>query len=112
FTADSATAKILDGNMTVTLNNEPADGVAQNTVRVIVTDNNENLVPSVSVTFSTDPAAKPAGETSLTNEKGEAFFSLSSTVATDIMVTAKVNDNTMSKPATFVPGSAVPSMSL
>ncbi|MDH0353811.1 Ig-like domain-containing protein, partial [Morganella sp. GD04133] len=112
FTADSATAEILDGNMTVPVNNKPADGVAQNTVKVIVTDSKGNLVPSVSVTFSTDPAATPAGETSLTNEKGEAFFSLSSTVATDIMVTAKVNDNTMSKPATFVPGSAVPSMSL
>ncbi|MET4861502.1 Ig-like domain-containing protein, partial [Morganella morganii] len=112
FTADSATAEILDGNMTVPVNNKPADGVAQNTVKVIVTDKKENRVPFVSVTFSTDPAAKPAGETSLTNEKGEAFFSLSSTVATDIMVTAKVNDNTMSKPATFVPGSAVPSMSL
>ncbi|HDF2420931.1 TPA: inverse autotransporter beta domain-containing protein [Morganella morganii] len=112
FTADSATAEILDGNMTVPVNNKPADGVAQNTVKVIVTDKKENRVPFVSVTFSTDPAATPAGETSLTNEKGEAFFSLSSTVATDIMVTAKVNDNTMSKPATFVPGSAVPSMSL
>ncbi|HDF2343442.1 TPA: inverse autotransporter beta domain-containing protein, partial [Morganella morganii] len=112
FTADSATAEILDGNMTVPVNNKPADGVTQNTVKVIVTDSKGNLVPSVSVTFSTDPAANPAGETSLTNEKGEAFFSPSSTVATDIMVTAKVNDNTMSKPVTFVPGSAVPSMSL
>jgi len=112
FTADSATAEILDSNMTVPVNNKPADGETQNTVKVIVTDKKENRVPFVSVTFSTDPAATPAGETSLTNEKGEAFFSLSSTVATDIMVTAKVNDNTMSKPATFVPGSAVPSMSL
>ncbi|WP_202906075.1 inverse autotransporter beta domain-containing protein, partial [Morganella psychrotolerans] len=112
FIADSTTADILDSNMTVPVNNQPADGVTQNTVNVIVTDNKGNRVSFIPVTFSTDPAARPPGGTVVTNEQGEASFNLSSTVATDIMVTAKVNDNTMTKPVTFKAGSAVQSMSL
>ncbi|OBU10829.1 Ig-like domain-containing protein [Morganella psychrotolerans] len=102
FTADSSTAEILSNNMTVVVDNSPANGTTKNRVKAIVTDARGNLVPYVSVTFTTDNGASPASLPLLTDEQGEVFFNLTNTVATPVSVTAQVNANQMTKTVTFI----------
>ena len=99
FTADSTTARIAD--MTVTADNRPANGDAQNAVEVTVTDLSGNVVPYVAVLFTTDNSAQPASQSLMTDENGKIVFSLTNTVATQVNVTAKVNSSEMSAVVTF-----------
>ncbi|HHZ8506484.1 TPA: inverse autotransporter beta domain-containing protein, partial [Morganella morganii] len=94
FTADSATARIAD--MTVTADGMPANGEAKNAVEVTVTDASGNIVPFVAVLFTTDNSAQPASQSLMTDENGKIVFSLTNTAATQVNVTAKVNNSDMS----------------
>ncbi|WP_202906382.1 beta strand repeat-containing protein, partial [Morganella psychrotolerans] len=108
FTADSSTGEILSNNMTVVVDNSPANGTSQNQVKAIVTDAKGNLVPYASVTFTTDNGASPASLSLLTDEQGAVLFNLTNTLATPVSVTAQVNANQMTKSVTFVADSTNP----
>ncbi|GAA0341638.1 hypothetical protein GCM10009131_21200 [Morganella psychrotolerans] len=108
FTADGSTGEILSNNMTVVVDNSPANGTSQNEVKAIVTDAQGNLVPYANVTFTADNGASPASLPLLTDEQGAVLFKLTNTLATPVSVTAQVNANQMTKSVTFVADSTNP----
>ncbi|ECJ2314669.1 hypothetical protein FNI86_24070, partial [Salmonella enterica subsp. salamae] len=52
FVADSGSATIINGDLTVIKDNAKADGKATNAVQAKVTDANGNVVPNVTVDFT------------------------------------------------------------
>jgi gliding motility-associated-like protein len=73
-------------------NNADADGIAQNVVRVHVSDANGNAIPNEDVVFSFAGIAVAGGALTLeTDENGNAVLPLTSTTVGDVTVTATVN---------------------
>ncbi|WP_193065834.1 Ig-like domain-containing protein, partial [Hafnia alvei] len=54
FVADSGTATIVNGDLTVTVNNAKANGTDSNKVQATVTDASGNPVPNTAVNFTAD----------------------------------------------------------
>ena len=100
FVADSGTAQILAGNLTVVSDNAKADGTDTNSVKAVVTDAQGNLVANQSVSFKADNGADitPQGTT---GPDGSITVALMSTVAGSSTVTATVNNSSQSVVTTF-----------
>ncbi|MCE9884395.1 Ig-like domain-containing protein [Obesumbacterium proteus] len=102
FIADSSTSTLVSGNLTVTVNNAKANGVATNTVQAKVTDANGNLVPNVTVSFTAANGARITTASATTNTQGLATTTLTNITAGISKVTATVNGHSQSVDTTFV----------
>ncbi|MGL4724687.1 MAG: Ig-like domain-containing protein [Scandinavium sp.] len=102
FTANATTAEIADANLTISPNGAAANGTAKNGVTAIITDANNNLVPGATVSFSVSSGATITTVTGTTGADGKATATVTSLVAGDYTVTARVNGGSTSKTATFV----------
>ncbi|WP_168132510.1 Ig-like domain-containing protein [Yersinia frederiksenii] len=102
FIPDSGTATIISGALTVSHDNEPANGVATNSVQAIVTDSTGNLVPNQVVTFTADNSAVIAAS-GTTDTNGSITLPVTSTVAGVTHVTATVNGHSQTVDVTFIP---------
>jgi len=100
FVADSTTAEIASGNMTVMINGAKADNVATNVVRVAVSDANGNPLADQQVSFTADNGAVIAAQ-GTTNAAGVIEQSITSTQAGDSHITATVNGSQQSVTVTF-----------
>ncbi|QXO74146.1 Ig-like domain-containing protein [Morganella morganii] len=100
FVADSSTAAITKGNLTVTRDGAKADDTDTNEVMAKVTDTNGNPVANVSVDFSANNSAKITA-TGKTAADGTVKVTLTSLKAGVAAVTAKVNTNSQSVNTTF-----------
>ncbi|WP_058913631.1 Ig-like domain-containing protein, partial [Entomohabitans teleogrylli] len=107
FVADSSTAQIIDGALSVVADNAPANGVVTNRVKATVTDHHGNLLANQSVTFTVDNGARfVAGGTDTvtltTDEQGDVTVALISHVAGVAGVTASLgNGNQRNVNVTF-----------
>ncbi|OWF70291.1 hypothetical protein B4901_02460 [Yersinia frederiksenii] len=100
FIADSGTAEIVSGNLTVTVDNATANGSDRNAVQVLVTDANGNPVPNEVVSFSVDNG-NLASPSASTGPDGIATMTLTNTVTGTTVVTATVNSSNASVNTTF-----------
>ncbi|MCO5784683.1 Ig-like domain-containing protein, partial [Citrobacter meridianamericanus] len=110
FVADSSTATLTAGNLKVLGNNALADGVAQNSVRAVVTDAHGNPVAGVTVTFTADNGAMIAA-TGTTGADGSLIRTLTSTRAGQSQVTAGVNGSSQTVTTTFKADSSTATLS-
>ncbi|EPY5345385.1 Ig-like domain-containing protein [Klebsiella quasipneumoniae] len=101
FVADSSSAGIATGDLTVAANNAIANGTAVNTVKVRVTDANGNPLAGQTVALSASNGATPAGG-GATDDNGELLVNVTSTVAGVSTVTATINDSNQSVDVTFI----------
>ncbi|WP_161785984.1 inverse autotransporter beta domain-containing protein [Aeromonas lacus] len=106
FVADEGTAQHEE--LAVVRDNALADGVSENSVQAVVTDANGNPVAGVSVDFAASNDARIVSPV-LTDKRGVAVTTLTSTRAGQSEVTATVNGLSRSAMTTFVvdAGSAV-----
>ncbi|NIH18181.1 Ig-like domain-containing protein [Morganella morganii] len=95
FKADSSTANITQGNLTVTKDDATADGKATNEVMATVTDANGNLVSGVTVNFTATNGASVIGSGTTTAD-GTVKVTLTNLHAGKAIVTAKVNTSSQS----------------
>ncbi|MBJ3591163.1 inverse autotransporter beta domain-containing protein [Salmonella enterica subsp. enterica serovar Saintpaul] len=104
FKADPSTATILSGDLKMTVDGAMANGADPDTVQAKVTDANGNVVPDVTVSFSTAVSgATIVTPTVTTDSNGLATTNITSTAAGTGSVSAEVNGNRQSVQATFVP---------
>ena len=111
FVADSSTATISDGNLTVTTDNAKANGTATDAVKAIVTDANGNLVKDATVAFTATNGATITTASATTDANGVATTTLTNTKAGTTSVTATVNGNSKSVDTTFVADSSTATIS-
>ncbi|MFG6656629.1 beta strand repeat-containing protein, partial [Scandinavium sp. M-37] len=100
FIADAATAQIASGAMTVVANHAATDGVATNSVQVVVTDANGNRLNGQSVSFKADNGATIAAS-GMSDGNGEITLPITSTTAGDSLVTATINGSSQSVTVSF-----------
>lgn len=100
FTADPKTARITDGNLKTVNDNSAADGIMTNSVKVIVTDANGNLVSGATVRFSASNSAVIA-DSAVTGDDGSVTQTLTSTRAGRSQVTASLNGSSRQTTLTF-----------
>ena len=100
FIADAATAQIASGAMTVVTNHAATDGVATNSVQVVVTDANGNRLNGQSVSFKADNGATIAAS-GVSDGNGEITLPITSTTAGDSLVTATINGSSQSVTVSF-----------
>lgn len=101
FVPDNSTARLISGNLSVSVNNAKANGTATNAVKAVVTDAGGNLVPGAAVTFTADNGATLVAASATTNAQGVATTTLKNTRAGVTKVTATVNGSSQSVNATF-----------
>ncbi|EEF4509529.1 hypothetical protein FWL67_21650, partial [Salmonella enterica] len=101
FVADVTTATITTGNLKIVTDNATADGLVTNSVKVIVTDAEGNLVPGVAVSFSATNGAIIAAS-GTTGADGSVTQTLTSTKAGNSDVTATINGHSQKVTLTFV----------
>jgi adhesin/invasin len=103
FVADSRTAQIAEGALSVEEDGAVADGRSANRVRARVTDANNNVVPGAMVTFSAGNGAviAPSG---MTGEDGELSLPLTSVRAGESRVTATINGGSREVTVRFIAG--------
>ncbi|WP_323066373.1 Ig-like domain-containing protein [Aeromonas jandaei] len=101
FVADTTTAGMSKGELTVTTNNAKADGVATNAVKAVVRDAQGNPVSGVEVTFTVTNDAALALAKAATDANGEASSTLVNTKAGVSAVTATANGSSKSVDTTF-----------
>ena len=109
FVADASTATILNGALTVTVDNAKANGAATDTVQAKVTDANGNAVPNTTVLFYRGGH----GVSVSTNSEGIASTTFTSVVARSDTVTAyEINHSrdTRSVIITFIADSSTASV--
>lgn len=101
FVADGATATLTSGSLTVKTTGAVADGAAQNSVSVRVTDANDNPVAGAEVAFSATNGVRidAAGQT---GSDGILVQTLTSTKAGSSVVTATVNGVSQTVSVAFV----------
>lgn len=102
FVADTTTAAVRAGDLTVTQDNALSDGVARNTVQAKVTDAAGNTVAGQSVTFSATNGATITATTVVSDANGIAVTSLTSQTAGISIVTATLNGSSQTVETTFV----------
>lgn len=101
FIADEGSAQVAESNLVVAPNISSANGKAEKTVSVLVTDAKNNPVPDITVALSASNSAKLKDSSLKTNAQGVASTTLTSLVAGLSQVTAKVNKNSVSKETFF-----------
>lgn len=101
FIADSSTATLAAGSVTLLTNGQPADGASTNQVQAQVTDAQGNPVSGVSVAFSATNSAVIA-ETATTGVDGKATATLTNTKAGVARVTATANAGSQAVDTLFV----------
>ncbi len=99
--ADSSTATIAAGNLTVTSDNAAANGVATDAVQAKVTDANGNLVPGVAVAFSITTGATVVTASAITDAEGVAKTNLTSEKSGAYTVTAALNEASQTATVNF-----------
>ncbi len=103
FIADSGTAQIADGNLTVTKNNAVANGHDNNAVQAKVTDAHGNPLAGQTVTFTAANGAVLAHATVVTGADGSAEVILTNTRTGISTVTATLgNAGDRSVDTTFI----------
>ncbi|MBU9843763.1 Ig-like domain-containing protein [Rahnella ecdela] len=100
FIADAATAQIASGAMTVVTNHAATDGVATNSVQVVVADANGNRLNGQSVSFTADNGATIAAS-GVSDGNGEITLPITSITAGDSLVTATINGSSQSVTVSF-----------
>ncbi|WIV89056.1 Ig-like domain-containing protein [Proteus appendicitidis] len=78
FVADTHSAIIAKGGLTVIKNYAPADGKSQNKIQVIVTDINANKIPNYPVSFTADNEATIIGQAN-TDAEGKIIVPITNT---------------------------------
>lgn len=106
FRPDQNTARITQKDLSVLPEVSVADGKTVKTITARVSDEQDNPVPDVLVTFSGDSGAVLAEKSVKTDALGHASTTMTSTVAGSSRVTASVNNSTTSKDTTFTGNSA------
>ncbi|MGL4757114.1 MAG: Ig-like domain-containing protein, partial [Aeromonadaceae bacterium] len=101
FVADSNTAQVADGSLSVVANNAVANGVSANKVQITVTDANGNALSGQTVTLSASNSAAIAA-TAVTAADGTVQVPVTSLKAGDSTVTASVNGSSQTVTVTFV----------
>ncbi|WP_420809758.1 Ig-like domain-containing protein, partial [Entomohabitans teleogrylli] len=101
FTADSGTAQLAEGALTVETDNAQANGSATNSVKAVVTDAQGNALANQSVSFSADNGATIAAS-GVTGEDGSVVMTLTNTTAGISAVTATISGSSQSVSVTFV----------
>ncbi|HAM9402382.1 TPA: inverse autotransporter adhesin EaeX/Air [Escherichia coli] len=99
FVADVRTAKIAD--LVVTRDNSVADGSTANTLRMRVTDAFGNTLGGQTVSVTADNSAMVAS-TVITGPDGTVEISVTSQTAGISIVTASINNSSLSRDVTFV----------
>ncbi|MCV4859643.1 Ig-like domain-containing protein, partial [Escherichia coli] len=99
FVADVRTAKIAD--LVVTRDNSVADGAMANTLRVRVTDAFGNTLAGQTVSVMADNSAT-VSPTVTTEPDGTVEISVTSQTAGISIVTASINNSSLSRDVTFV----------
>ncbi|OYK65598.1 hypothetical protein CI719_28540 [Shigella boydii] len=99
FVADVSTAKIAD--LVVIQDNSVADGAMANTLRVRVTDAFGNTLGGQTVSVTADNSAMVAS-TVITGPDGTVEISVTSQTAGISIVTASINNSSLSRDVTFV----------
>jgi hypothetical protein len=100
LSGDSDTAHISSGDLTVSVNNQVADGKTANQVQAKVVDENNTPVVGERVDFSVDSGAKITAS-AMTDSSGLAIASVTSLTMGDANVTATVKNSSQSVPVTF-----------
>ncbi|HAN4146364.1 TPA: acylphosphatase [Escherichia coli] len=103
FIADVRTAKIAD--LVVIKDGSVADGATANTLQVKVTDANGNTLAGQTVSVLAGNSATVAS-TVTTKPDGTVEISVTSQTAGTSTVTASINNSSLSRNVTFVPGDA------
>ncbi|WP_392564374.1 Ig-like domain-containing protein [Orbus wheelerorum] len=95
FVGDSATRRIVVGNLTVETDNAVADGQATNSVKVKITDENDNPLPGELVTLTAKiyNGTVNVGNVAKTDTNGEVVVTLTSTTAGLSDVTASITND-------------------
>ncbi|WP_429059124.1 Ig-like domain-containing protein [Aeromonas jandaei] len=104
--ADATTATLAADELTVTSNDQPANGTATNEVQALVRDASGNPVSGVAVAFAATNEAELAAQSVTTGDDGVASVTLTSTVAGVSVVTATVNGASQSVNTIFVADAA------
>lgn len=102
FQADSATASLASGALTVIADHALANNTATNEVHAVVTDAHGNRVNGVAVNFSVSNGANVSPATVLTGADGTASVLLTSSRAGVASVTATVNSSSAGVDINFV----------
>lgn len=92
LTADSTSAAVGSGDISVDKTTLVANATDAATYSAVVKDANGNVVPGVTVNWTTDKGAL-SGSTSVTGTDGVAKITLSSTVAGDAQVAVKIGSS-------------------
>ncbi|HHA0035913.1 TPA: inverse autotransporter beta domain-containing protein, partial [Yersinia enterocolitica] len=104
FIPDSGTATIVDGALTVLINNALANGSDRNSVKAIVTDARGNPIPNQVVSFTASHGANIA-ISGTTDADGVVTQPVTNTTAGVTRVTATINGNSQNVDVTFIPDS-------
>jgi len=105
FVADSSTAQIISGDLSIVSDNAVANGSATNSVKATVKDAHGNILAGQTVNFSADNGATIVSS-GTTNASGEVTMTLISKKAGQSKVTASINGSTQSQTLTFKGDSA------
>ncbi|WP_311752097.1 Ig-like domain-containing protein [Proteus columbae] len=101
FIADTHSAIIAKGGLTVIKNNAPADGKSQNKIQVIVTDINANRIPNYPVSFTADNGATIIKQAN-TDSDGKIIVPITNTQIGKSMIGVSVKKITYSTNVDFI----------
>ncbi|WPC99687.1 Ig-like domain-containing protein [Proteus terrae] len=101
FVADTHSAIIAKGGLTVIKNHAPADGKSQNKIQVIVTDINANRIPNYPVSFAADNGATIIAQAN-TNAEGKIIVPITNTHIGKSIINVSVKDITYSTNVDFI----------
>lgn len=101
FVADTHSAIIAKGGLTVIKNHAPADGKSENKIQVIVTDINANQIPNYPVTFTADNGATIIKQAN-TDQEGKIIVPITNTHIGQSLIGVSVKNITYSIYVDFI----------
>ncbi|WP_392562307.1 Ig-like domain-containing protein [Orbus sturtevantii] len=101
FSADSKSAQIDSGNLTVISNGAVADGVSTNSVKVKVTDAEGHPLANQGISLDTHMIFD-FDKIDLTDENGEVIVMLTSHIAGDYLITAFIGESKQEVKVSFI----------
>lgn len=101
FVADTHSAIIAKGGLTVIENGKPADGKSQNKIQVIVTDINANKIPNYPVSFTADNGATIIGQAN-TDAEGKIIVPITNTRSGKSIINVSIKNIPYSTNVDFV----------
>ncbi|MCT8230982.1 Ig-like domain-containing protein [Proteus terrae] len=101
FVADTHSAIIAKGGLTVIKNHVPADGKSQNKIQVIVTDINANRIPNYPVSFTADNGATIINQAN-TDAEGKIIVPITNMHIGKSIINVSVKDITYSTNVDFI----------